>query len=104
LLAGPGETDKTKRRQQVARDYRVLMLFGDNLRDFDEKFRTPSIPPDDETAENQASEERLKTVKESRSHWGNDWIILPNPVYGEWEKLIGARPLENLCPTTMRQP
>ena len=37
-------------------------------------------------------------------HWGVDWFVLPNPGYGEWEKLIGDAPLRRLRPSGMKMP
>jgi acid phosphatase len=98
LLAG-STSDKTERRNQVRKRYEVLMLFGDNLRDFDEKpFKAKKVGEYDVSGQNEAIAERLKQVDEQRSHWGDDWIILPNPVYGEWTKLLGRRSLDNMRP------
>ena len=36
-------------------------------------------------------------------HWGNDWFILPNPVYGEWQRLCGDNPRGKLKVTAMKQ-
>ncbi len=36
------------------------------------------------------------------SHWGVDWFILPNPLYGEWEKLLGDQPKLKLRATAMK--
>jgi acid phosphatase len=101
LTKGPG--DKTARRKKVAESYRVLMLFGDNLRDFNEVFKAAKVDPDDGAGQNKAIAERLRKVDEYREHWGDDWIILPNPVYGEWTKLVGSQPAANLRPK-MREP
>ncbi len=101
LLLPIATSDKTARRKQIFDRYRVLMLFGDNLRDFSEEFRAPKVDPGNVAEQNRAIAERLKQVDEHRSHWGTDWIILPNPVYGEWTKLIGTRPGENMRQTEM---
>jgi 5'-nucleotidase (lipoprotein e(P4) family) len=95
LLKGPGG-DKTERRKEAAKRYRVLMLFGDNLRDFDERFKSIKVNPDNAAAQNEGIVRRLELVDKDEAHWGEDWIILPNPVYGEWQRLIGRRPLENM--------
>jgi acid phosphatase len=105
LLASeePGGGNKTERRKRVANRYRVLMLFGDNLRDFDEEFKAPPLGAD-AAEQNKAIAERLAKVDRRRSRWGDDWIILPNPSYGEWPRLIGRRPLANMHRTTMKAP
>jgi 5'-nucleotidase (lipoprotein e(P4) family) len=66
-------SDKTSRREMVARDYRVLMMFGDNLGDFLE------------TEPSQANVSvRAKAVDEHAEYWGSRWHMLPNPMYGGW--------------------
>jgi acid phosphatase len=104
LLLTRGSGDKTARRKQVERSYRVLLLFGDNLRDFDESFKAAKVGRDDVAGQNRAIAERLRKVDEQRQRWGDDWIILPNPTYGEWTKLAGSRPAENLRGSTMKEP
>ncbi len=67
-------SDKTARRQAVARTHRILLLVGDDLGDF--------VPADGAVA---ARAERL-VAHEAR--WGTQWIVLPNPMYGSWERAI----------------
>ena len=64
--------DKTSRREFVAANYRVIMLFGDNLGDFIA-----------DTAENQ--KERSDLISQNLEHWGNSWFMLANPTYGGWQ-------------------
>jgi len=66
---------KVNRRAFVARDYRIIMLFGDNLNDFIH-------------AEDISREERHRLVKQHQDKWGRKWFILPNPVYGSWESAL----------------
>lgn len=66
---------KTERRQLVADDYRVLMLFGDDLNDF--------VP-----ARGISIEERKQLVEEHRDKWGFKWFVFPNPNYGSWERAL----------------
>lgn len=68
-------SDKINRRQYVAENYRVLMLFGDDLNDF--------IPSKD-ISENK----RESLVSDNHRKWGREWYILPNPVYGSWEQAL----------------
>jgi acid phosphatase len=102
LLLETETGDKSARRAKVERGHRVLMLLGDNLRDFSEEFKAPKLAEGVE-AQNQAIAERLDRVDPRRSRFGDDWIVLPNPTYGEWERLIGPRPGDNLRHTTMGQ-
>lgn len=66
---------KTERRQWVADDYRVLMLFGDDLNDF--------VP-----ARDISINERKQLVEEHREKWGLKWFVFPNPNYGSWERAL----------------
>jgi 5'-nucleotidase (lipoprotein e(P4) family) len=70
-------SDKTSRRAKVSQRFDVVLYLGDNLRDFDERFKF-----------NAASgiEGRNQVVDELSSKFGIEWIILPNPSYGEWTK------------------
>ena len=104
LLLATAGSDKTARFAQVARTHRVLMWVGDNLRDFSERFAAPRVSGDDVKAQNEAIAARLRQVDADRAHFGDDWIILPNPTYGEWTRLIGRQPGANLRPTTMPGP
>jgi acid phosphatase len=96
-------TDKSARREQVAARYNVLLYFGDSLRDFSETFAAPTLgKKDGDEAYRQAIQARLGQVDDARCHWGADWFILPNPSYGEWEKLFGDEPLHRLRPTKVQ--
>ena len=74
--------DKASRREYVQSRYRVLVLVGDDLNDF-------------VTADRATREERAALVEENADRWGRSWILLPNPIYGSWERLVnrdaGAR-------------
>ena len=77
----PGEngwtTDKTARRALVAKSYRVLLLVGDDMNDF---VSTAKLTPT----------ERLTLAKTHSDRWGKSWIMLPNPLYGSWERAVYA--------------
>jgi predicted secreted acid phosphatase len=83
----------------VQQQYEVLLWVGDNLRDFDEAFRFQDPPAGSNIAPS-ALEERRRQVDANNSRWGNDWIILPNPAYGEWNKPLnrGEQDIEWLLP------
>lgn len=66
---------KTVRRKLVADDYRVLMLFGDDLNDF--------VP-----ARGISIEDRKQLAEEHSEKWGVKWFVLPNPNYGSWERAL----------------
>ncbi len=78
-------SDKTPRRAFIASRYRVLLQIGDNIGDF--------IADEDLTIE-----QRFANTERYRSYWGERWIMLPNPAYGNWEAAVldhrYDRPLE----------
>jgi len=85
-------SDKTARRNEVEQkdNGRILLFVGDNLRDFDESFRSAAFGPEASSVElAQAITSRKAKVDETRSAWGTKWIVLPNPAYGEWFKPLG---------------
>jgi acid phosphatase len=63
---------KSTRRAVIAKDYRLLLLLGDNFGDFTDAYKG-------------SIEERQKAFEDNRAHWGKDWIVIPNPTYGSWE-------------------
>jgi len=73
-------SDKTSRRAFVARDYRVLLLVGDDLNDF--------LPA------RTGLEERARVADEYGSRFGRDWFLLPNPSYGSWERALSDEPVD----------
>ena len=68
-------SDKTTRRAHVAETHRVLMILGDDLHDFvPKRSRTP--------------QDRKRLSTEFSAYWGERWFMLPNPVYGSWERSL----------------
>lgn len=70
-------SSKESRRNIVEKDYEVVLLMGDNLEDFSDAF-SPSL----------GVEGRAKAVDEFKDVWGTKFLVLPNPMYGDWEKAI----------------
>ena len=65
-------TSKAEYRAMIARNYRILLLVGDNLQDFVDGSRSdPS--------------RRRDLARSHAERWGREWIMLPNPMYGHWE-------------------
>lgn len=93
-------SDKTQRRELIAKDFNVLLVIGDNLRDFDECFRCRKLESKTPEELDQAIRERKEAVEKHRQMWGDRWIIIPNPVYGEWTKPLGLgrKDLDRLAP------
>lgn len=73
--------EKMVRRQFVARYYRVIMVFGDDLGDFLDCARARVIPPCTRPA---TAADRLRAISEYEEYWGRGWFVLPNPMYGSW--------------------
>ena len=71
-----GSSSKEERRQAIAKDHEVIMNFGDNLNDHSDDFKGKSIA------------ERKAAVDKHRDKFGSVFIVLPNPMYGEWEGAI----------------
>lgn len=67
-------SDKTPRRAMIAKDYRIIMLFGDNLGDFVAK----------KGAAKGTLAERNQVVTDHANRWGQQWFMLANPMYGYW--------------------
>jgi acid phosphatase len=96
LLAAEETSDKSARRAEAEGRYTVLLYLGDNLRDFHEgDFRStvdnnrPGKGTDDPAKLREAIDKRAFAVDRSVDLFGREWIILPNPVYGEWAKVAG---------------
>jgi 5'-nucleotidase (lipoprotein e(P4) family) len=67
------KSDKSSRRAYVASKYRVLLLLGDDLNDF-------------VNARDKSHAERDAIIDETASWWGTRWFMIPNPMYGSWER------------------
>ena len=100
--------DKTQRRREAEKEFQVLLYVGDNLRDFDERFRCDV----DNTREGTRTTDparlaaairgRKDQVDQTRGKWGAEWVILPNPAYGEWTRPLGLgkRDIDLLVPAS----
>jgi 5'-nucleotidase (lipoprotein e(P4) family) len=78
----PGWTqEKQVRREVIARDYRVIMVFGDDLGDFLPCVRKRIYSPCTEAA---TKESRREATHRHGLYWGDGWYVLPNPMYGSW--------------------
>ncbi len=73
LRADPKISDKSDRRKLVADRYRLLLLVGDDLNDF-ANMRAATWA------------ERDALVKKMESWWGTRWFMIPNPMYGSFER------------------
>lgn len=75
LLMGTDHS-KEPRRQDVLSKYEIVLLVGDNLTDFHKGFEKKSVA------------ERNSLVDQMKSEFGQKFIMLPNPLYGDWERAL----------------
>lgn len=76
VIGKSGESDKGPRRKKLCERYRVVLIVGDQLQDF------VSIPKGSDAAQ------RLQLAHDHAARWGRQWIALPNPAYGDWERAL----------------
>lgn len=69
-VQGRDDSDKQARRTEVAKRARIAMLVGDDLNDF---IRRADYD-----------------VASHAAHWSQNWIALPNAVYGSWERAFAS--------------
>lgn len=74
ILLKTSSSDKDERRARVSSSHTIALLIGDNLGDFSGIF--------DKRVDGSA----LDNVLANRERFGFEYIILPNPLYGSWEK------------------
>lgn len=82
LLLMEGTSDKTARRAKVANTHHVLLLVGDQLRDFDERFKDRSVNYGKDVVEEMA---------DSLSRY---FVLLPNPMYGTYRDAVQGKGTE----------
>lgn len=80
LTKNPQLDDKISRRAIVSQQYRILLLVGDSMSDLCSGMGTREW------------EQRSKIGAEKADLFGPRWVMLPNPVYGSWQR---ALPTEN---------
>src|SRR5258707_4249371 len=68
---------KEPRRQQVGSRFDVVLLMGDDLNDFSDVFEN-----------SKTIESRIAAADRYKSEFGKRFIMLPNPMYGNWESAI----------------
>jgi 5'-nucleotidase (lipoprotein e(P4) family) len=75
LSESTGNTSsKEGRRNKVAENYEITLLIGDNLNDFSQIF------------EDRSKNDGKEAVEKNKEQFGKKFIIMPNPMYGAWEK------------------
>ena len=73
-------SEKLSRRRLIARDYRIVLNVGDDLADFIPDLRGMSLA------------ERERSRCEHDDWWGRRWFMVPNPMYGSWQRPLAADP------------
>lgn len=77
--------EKSSRRRQVAKKYRILMLIGDDLGDF--------LP---DVKKGVSTEQRAQKAAPFDAYWGEKWFMLPNPTYGSWLRILNQPKTQHL--------
>ena len=74
-------SEKRIRRHTIGADYRVLMLFGDDLGDFLPCIRARVVDGCDRVS---SRDDRHRRLAAYGAYWGDKWFMLPNPMHGSW--------------------
>jgi len=73
LLLKGKTSSKEDRKKSIEDNHTILLLMGDNMNDFSFLF------------EKKNPDERAKVADNFSTYFGDRFIVLPNPVYGDWE-------------------
>lgn len=73
LLLRNETSSKSDRFEKVRSTHTVLLYLGDNLSDFGAIYETPD------------TDKRNHAADSMEENWGKNFIVLPNPMYGDWE-------------------
>ena len=76
MIRENSSSSKEARREKVRSRYSIVMLVGDNLNDFNDNFAGKSIA------------DRKAEVDRERAAFGSEYIVIPNPMYGDWEGAV----------------
>lgn len=76
VLLRADTSSKEPRRLAIAQKHRIVLLIGDNLNDIAQVFERKPIA------------ERFAAVDNLKNEFGKRFIVLPNPMYGEWENAV----------------
>jgi len=71
------QSEKLSRRRQIAQEYRIVLNVGDDLADFIPEVRRQSLA------------EREQARCRHHEWWGARWFMIPNPMYGSWQRVLG---------------
>src|SRR5258707_11415168 len=73
----PKNSSKEPRRQSVGAKYHIVLLMGDDLNDFSDVFEN-----------SKTVDARGAAADRYQAEFGKRFIVLPNPMYGNWESAI----------------
>jgi len=76
MLFKDKDSSKQPRRDIVMEKYELVLLMGDNLIDFSDKFAGTTV------------ENRFAAVDKMREEFGKKFVILPNAMHGKWMKVL----------------
>ena len=76
LLLKGNVSSKEVRKLSIADTHTIILLIGDNMNDLSNLF------------EKKYPDERMKVADSFEAEFGNRFIVLPNPVYGDWESSL----------------
>ena len=76
LLLKTNTSSKKVRRNMVKENFEIILLIGDNMGDFSEIF------------EDRSNNYGFDIIEENKTMFGEKFIVLPNPMYGSWEKPV----------------
>lgn len=77
-----GSDKKIRRDSLLNNNYEIVMLVGDNLSDFADVFSKKMRDKDNINT-------LLDGLEQNKKLFGKKFIIIPNPMYGDWEETIG---------------
>jgi 5'-nucleotidase (lipoprotein e(P4) family) len=68
--------NKEPNRKKIMKNYRIVLLVGDDLNDLSEAYFGKS------------NDQRVQQVEKDKDSFGTRYIILPNPMYGDWDSSL----------------
>ncbi|OLF54312.1 5'-nucleotidase, lipoprotein e(P4) family [Pseudomonas chlororaphis] len=69
-------SNKEPRQTEIAKDYEVVVMLGDNLNDFKRKYYVADV------------KQRNSLMTEDKEQFGRQFVLFPNPTDGHWLKAI----------------
>lgn len=76
VLLRTGSSNKDERRAMAEDGRHVILYMGDNLNDFLHDFAGLTV------------DERFAMTDKYKDEFGKKFIVMPNPMYGEWEGVV----------------